>query len=124
MTILESIFGIVYQLKNLLHRKGSEKQLEVCKCGKPGVHGFLKGDGKTGESYAECEECFKKNIRKMTLKCMKEAIHARGLDICPECGLRGKHAPLNVKYCLKQYKCANGHEWKLVDDPDVKKDGK
>ena len=100
-------------LKSIFHKP--PKQLETCKCGKPGVHGFLKGDGKTGESYAECEDCFKRNIRKLTLKCMKEAIHANGLDICPECNLVGKHAPLNVKQCLRFYKCPNNHTWRIID---------
>jgi len=89
------------------------KPLEACKCGKPGKHGFLKGDGKTRESYAECEECFTKNVRKMTLKCMKEAISRRKLDICPLCGLKGKRPSSKVKHYLRFYKCPNGHKWEL-----------
>lgn len=124
MTLLDNIFEVIYRLKNILHLTSSKPQeLEVCKCGKPGKHGFLKGDGKTRESYAECDDCFEKNIRKMTLKCIKESIHAKGLDMCPECGLRGKHAPTSVKQCLRFYKCKNGHEWKLIDVPEEKKDG-
>ena len=102
MRLLEFIFG-----------KKKLKELEVCKCGKPGVHGFLKGNGKSGESYAECEECFVKNIRKMTLKCLKQSISKEGFDICPACGLKGKHAPLNVKQCLRFYTCKNGHSWEI-----------
>jgi hypothetical protein len=104
-------------IKNLFDKP--PKKLENCKCGKPGVHGFLKGDGKTKESYAECEECFKKNIRKLTIKALKQTIHEKGLDMCPECGLRGKHAPSTVKYCLKFYMCPNGHAWTLTNQNET-----
>ena len=89
---------------------------KVCKCGKPGTKGYLTKDkeGKVLE-VDECEDCFKKRIKKLTIQALKGAIHARGWDVCPICGLRGKHAPLNVKHAFKQYRCANGHEWKLED---------
>lgn len=102
---------ITQWIKSLFNKP--PKKLEDCKCGKPGVHGFLKGNGKTGESYAECEECFTKNIRKMTLKYMKEAINKQKLDICPVCGLKGKRPSSKIKQYLRFYKCPNEHEWEI-----------
>jgi hypothetical protein len=88
------------------------KPIEYCKCGAVGTH-RMWNDKK--ELWSECDDCFKKRIRKTTLKCLCQTIHDRGWDMCPQCGARGKHGPAKMKHRLRFYKCPNGHEWKLVD---------
>lgn len=115
MAILLGVFtgSFIVSIGLLVKTNPAPKPLEQCKCGKPGVHGFLKGNGKTRESYAECEKCFTKNVKKMTIKYMKEAISKRKLDICPLCGLKGKRPSSKVKHYLRFYKCPNGHNWEI-----------
>jgi hypothetical protein len=97
-------------IKDLISKP--DPPIEYCKCGVVGTHGFI---GKDKSLFSECDVCFQKRIRKTALKCIRQAIHARGWDICPECRQRGKPGPAKMKQRFRFYKCPNGHEWELID---------